>query len=137
MQAMISSRTLPRRIVDDIYANRVTAELFFSAPHHAIIGYDSDAAGHVSFIEDKGRGDVTDIREASEDMAAGALEFAARFHAICRSADFVPWPLDTVTPFLDLVTARDRDLSLLADIGNFDCWASTRNRVMRVRDYLP
>ncbi|MCW6511416.1 HAD family hydrolase [Lichenifustis flavocetrariae] len=137
MQAMITSKTLSRQVVDDIYLNRTMAELFFSAPHDAVIGYDADAAGHITFVEDRGRGDVTDTRQASEDMVAGAQEFAGRFREICRAADFVPWPLDTVTPFLDLVTARDRDLHLINDIQNFDCWGSTRNRVMRVRDYLP
>lgn len=137
MQAMISSRTLPHAVVADVYANRVAAELFFSAPHHAVIGYDSDVAGHVAFVEDQGRGDVTDTRQASDDMTAGALEFATRFHTICRDADFVPWPLDTVTPFLDLVTVRDRDLSLINEISNFDAWGSTAGKVMRVRDYLP
>lgn len=137
MQAMISQDTLPPSVVEAIYANRTMAELFFSAPHDAVIGYDVDATDQVMFLEDKGRGDVTDMRQPSLDMAAGAEEFASRFWDICESAGFAPWPIDTVTPFLDLVTARDRDLHLINDIQNFDCWGSTRNKVMRVRDYLP
>ena len=137
MRAMISQDTMPAAMVEAIYANRTMAELFFSAPHDAVIGYDTDSAGQIVFLEDKGRGDVTDMRQPSLDMTAGAEEFASRFREICDAAGFDPWPLDTVTPFIDLVTARDRDLRLINDIQNFDCWGSTRNKVMRVRDYLP
>jgi predicted HAD superfamily hydrolase len=136
MKAMVSEQTVSPELLGRIYANRVAAELLFSAPHDAVIGYDALPDGQVSVVTDRGRGKVTDLQEPAREITRGAEEFSNRFREICRSAGFEPWPLDTAWPFIEFVTNPDRAMLILGDVQNFDAWASTRNAVMRTRDYL-
>ncbi|MBC9177020.1 HAD family hydrolase [Pseudoroseomonas ludipueritiae] len=136
MKAMVSEQTVSSDLLDRIYANRVAAELLFSAPHDAVIGYDVQPDGTVSTVTDRGRGKVTSMQNAAREITRGVEEFGSRFREICRSAGFEPWPLDTTWPFIEFITHPERAMKALGDIQNFDAWASTRNSVMRTRDYL-
>lgn len=135
MQALVSTPHVSVDVLQKIYANRVLAELFFSAPHDAVIGYDDGPDGKVKVIEDHGRGPVTDTREAIIGIVEGMEAFSIAFNDLCRSAKFEPNPLDTAWPFINFLTDSQRDATLLADVQNFDAWGSTVNRVLRAKDY--
>jgi FMN phosphatase YigB (HAD superfamily) len=135
MEAMFSAANVPPPTLQRIYANRVAVELFFSAPHHAIIGYKTGANGEVVAVEDAGRGDVGDLMRIATELGQGIEAFAGRFRAICQAAAFSPTPEDTAWPLIDFVIRDMAAIPALTHVKNFDAWASSRNRVMMLTDY--
>jgi FMN phosphatase YigB (HAD superfamily) len=136
MRALYAADTLPEDRLRAIYDNRLAIELFFSAPHDAVIGYARTPDGTVAPVTDAGRVPEPGLAAIASEMAAGMEAFAARFEAFCREIGFVREPAGTAWPLVDYVASPDAG-AMLAGIKNFDAWGSTRNRDLRAEDYRP
>jgi FMN phosphatase YigB (HAD superfamily) len=137
MRAMFSKDNLPDDVLRQIYAKRVAVELLFSAPHDAVIGYETIADRSVRPIEDPGRGgSVGDLAAVVREILRGVEDFSAGFRNVCKRIDHRPDPLEVARTLLALVgPAAAPTLSILAGIGNFDAWGSSRRRHLSIRDY--
>jgi len=135
MKALVGSGTVPPEQLAAIYANRVGIEFFFSAPHHAVIGYDPGPEG-VAPVEDPGRADPGDILGMSPQVLRGVLAFERHFASARQELALPPDPLGCAAALLDFAAdgswARE---PALAEVRNFDAWGSSRNRTMRLTDY--
>jgi FMN phosphatase YigB (HAD superfamily) len=137
LKALISTASVPIDTIERVYANRVAVELFFSAPHYPVIGYERTSDGQVRIIEDAGRSRINDWPGTSAELIRGIEDFSERFSLTCRAADYRPNPLDTVSPLTDFVTSiNEKTVKVFSSMSNFDAWASSRNRNMEFADYV-
>ncbi|KWF29273.1 hydrolase [Burkholderia pseudomultivorans] len=137
MSALLSRASIDPARLAKVYANRVAVELFFSAPHDAVIGYETSSDGNVNAIEDPGRVPMPKQREISSEIAAGMLMFYRHFRTARGLLSLKRDALDTVAPLVHYVEHIDEaSLDLLASVENFDAWASTRNSRMILTSYI-
>ncbi|KXU91583.1 hydrolase [Caballeronia megalochromosomata] len=137
MNSLLSRESVGAGAVEQVYANRVAVELFFSAPHAAVIGYDFDASGRVQAVEDLGRGSTAGLLATAETILRGIERYGAYASALYRSVGVDPVPLEVVRPLLDFARSPSPEArKLLSKVTNFDAWASSRNRAMRLDEYL-
>ncbi|MFM0324049.1 HAD family hydrolase [Caballeronia glebae] len=137
MDSLLSARSLGKAAVERVYANRVAVELFFSAPHAAIIGYEFDAAHRVHAVEDPGRGNTEGLSTTVDAILRGIERYGAYASELFRTVGVVPEPLEVVKPLLSFVQSPPTEArELLSKVTNFDAWASSRNRAMRLDEYL-
>jgi predicted HAD superfamily hydrolase len=137
MDALLSSESIARERVERVYANRVAIELFFSAPHDAVIGYEPSDRGPVGVLEDPGRVPFRSHAQISQQIVDGIERFAEKYGDLCRAIGLVPDPLSTALPVVNFVETIDaKTMELLASIDNFDAWASTRNNKMSMSSYI-
>ncbi|WP_221623361.1 hydrolase [Burkholderia sp. Bp9143] len=137
MSALLSRTSFDPARLANVYANRVAVELFFSAPHDAVIGYEPGIGEPVRAIEDPGRIPMADHRDISQQIIDGMLAFGRHFRAMKASLSLRDDPLDTVAPLVHFVEhIDDTTAELFAQIDNFDAWASTRNQRVTLMSYL-
>ena len=135
MKALVGPESVSPERLAAIYANRVGIEFFFSAPHHAVIGYAPRADG-VAPVEDPGRADPGEILALPEQVLRGVLNFEHRFAAARQELGLPPDPLGCAEALLDFAADGSWARSpTLAGVKNFDAWGSSRNRTMRLIDY--
>ncbi len=135
MQAMITSESVPASVVKKVYDNRVAVEMFFSAPHHTIIGYEP-YVNEVRPVEDRGRGDVGNLLEIVDNLCKGAIVFAGQYYDVRSKIQLKATPLEIAWPMIEFVSTSDWHRAVaLEHVKNFDAWASTRNRDMRLAEY--
>lgn len=137
MDALLSSDSIGRERLVSVYANRVAIELFFSAPHDAVIGYQDVVGGDVEIVEDPGRMEVQGLSRISMEIVDGIEQFAREFRRLCAEIGHIADPLATALPIVDFVESIDTQTrALLASVENFDAWGSTRNQRMALTAYL-
>lgn len=137
MRALLSSGSISAGVLEKVYANRVVAEILFSAPHGSIIGYERRADGGVVPLEDAGRREGGEFARISGEIVRGAEDFWDGFRETAAAARFTPDPLDLCTPLVDLLTGMDDQMAgLLAGVKNFDTWAMSRHRDRSLREYI-
>ncbi|WP_278367029.1 hydrolase [Acetobacter orientalis] len=137
MDALLSRESIGLERVTAVYTNRVAVELFFSAPHDAVIGYQDFIGKDVGIIEDPGRIAIDGHAQISTEITDGIEQFALTFRNLCNEIDFIADPLATALPVIDFVesiSVETRDL--LASVENFDAWGSTRNQRVALTTYL-
>ncbi|WP_250465456.1 hydrolase [Caballeronia sp. GAFFF2] len=137
MESLLSASSVGTAAVERLYANRVAVELFFSAPHAAIIGYEFGAGRRVHAVEDPGRGSTAGLSSTADAISSGIERYGAYASALYQRVGVTPEPLEVVKPLLDFVQAPSAETrKLLSSVTNFDAWASSRNRAMRLDEYL-
>lgn len=137
MDALLSENSIGLERITNVYANRVAVELFFSAPHDAVIGYQDRVGKDVEIIEDPGRIKIDEHAGISTEVTKGIEQFAQTFRHLCTDIDLVADPLATVLPLVNFVeTIDDSTRNLLASVENFDSWGSTRNQRVGLATYL-
>lgn len=136
MTAMISAPLVSEETIANLYANRVVAEVFFSAPHDTVIGLRPSAEGVVP-INDRGRAEVDVLPEKVLEIIQSEELFADRFRRARSRLGLSTSPLNMVQPFIEFISqgkwTQHRDLT---QIRNFDAWASSRNRDQLMADYV-
>jgi len=136
MTALVAPPLVSTETLTKMYLNRVVAEVFFSAPHHSIVGL-VPAEGGVTAVEDAGRGQGASLTPKVMEIVAGIELFADAYRRLRSELGIVTNPAEVVGPFLQLIAGdRWRDYAELAGIRNFDAWASSRNRDMLITDYV-
>ena len=134
MFAMFESDNADASLIDTIYENRVAVELFFSAPHDSIIGYDAITSEPVG---DKGRGLQSDISQSVRDICDGALLFSLSYQQLCQKLSFELTPHELTLGMLNLVQNNNwKKFSAITEVSNFDAWGSSRLKSLCVKDYL-
>jgi len=137
MDALLSARSIGPRLAEKVYASRVAVELFFSAPHHAVIGYKFDAAGRVEVVEDQGRGATHGLSRISTAISNGVEVYGAYASELFQRVSIDPTPEEVVKPLLGFVeNLPPHARRLLHSVSNFDAWASSRNRDVSLTEYL-
>ncbi|AEJ00315.1 Haloacid dehalogenase domain protein hydrolase [Nitrosomonas sp. Is79A3] len=136
MAAMVSAATTSVATISSIYANRVTVELFFSAPHHSVIGLQVGQNG-VEPVLDAGRGNTSDLLRIAQEVGQGVEAFSEHYCALQQRLDFRASPLQIAWPLIGLVTEKQgHPHPLLAQVKNFDAWGSSRNHELTLASYL-
>ncbi|MDR5831976.1 hydrolase [Caballeronia sp. LP006] len=137
MDALFSNASIGASRVTRVYENRVAVELFFSAPHDAVIGYQPSFNGSVGVIEDPGRSAVDHHAQVSIEIGNAIADFDQGYRALCRTIGVKPDPLATAIPLADFVERIDQDaLRLLSSVENFDAWGSSRNQRVALSTYI-
>jgi FMN phosphatase YigB (HAD superfamily) len=137
MDSLLSRESVGARTLERVYANRVAVELFFSAPHHAVIGYAFDASGVMRIVEDRGRGQTEGLSDISASVLKGIEQYGAYASELLRRIELDVAPEEFIEPLLRFVENPPPAARRLLDtVTNFDAWASSRNRSMRAGEYL-
>lgn len=137
MSAMVSTTTTSAATVASIYAHRVAVELFFSAPHHSVIGLQLGQAG-VEAVLDGGRGNTGSMLGIAKEVNQGIEAFFEHFNLLQQRLDVRASPLQIAWPLIELVTEEpERVRQLLGKVRNFDAWGSSRNHELVLANYLP
>jgi hypothetical protein len=127
MAAMVNSKVTSVGTIASIYANRVAVELFFSAPHHSVIGLQLGSNG-VEPVMDAGRGNAGGLPTIAEEVGQGIEAFAEHYGALQTRLGLKFSPLQTAWPLIEFVTEDcERVSRLLAQVKCFDAWGSSRN----------
>ncbi|WKN23566.1 HAD family hydrolase [Azotobacter vinelandii] len=137
MSAMVTAANTSIATISSIYANRVAVELFFSAPHHSVIGLQVGAKG-VESVMDCGRGNTGNVQQIAQKVSKGIALYAEQYAAIQRRLNFKASPMQIAFPLIELIAHEDKAArDLLNKVKNFDAWGSSRNHELRLTDYLP
>lgn len=136
MSAMVTTATTSAGTVASMYANRVAVELFFSAPHHSVIGLQIGANG-VEPVLDAGRGNTDGLLQIAEEVNRGMEVFAEQYGALQQRLGMQASPLQIAWPMIELVTEEQGSAhQLLGQVKNFDAWGSSCNHELALADYL-
>ncbi|MGZ8196631.1 MAG: hypothetical protein ACXWTH_13480, partial [Methylosarcina sp.] len=136
MSAMVSTDTTSAATVASLYANRVAVELFFSAPHHSVIGLKIGPKG-VEPVLDAGRGETDNLQQIAEEISHGIEAFAEQYDALQQRLNISISPLQVAWPLIELIAEEQGDAhQLLRQVKNFDAWGSSRNHELALADYL-
>lgn len=137
MDALLSRESIGLERVTAVYTNRVAVELFFSAPHDAVIGYQDFIGKDVGIIEDPGRIPIDGHARISMEITDGIEQFALTFRNLCKEIGLIADPLATALPVVDFIESIGAETrALLASVENFDAWGSTRNQRVALATYL-
>jgi len=127
MSAMVTANNTSEEIIKKIYKNRLIAELFFTAPHHSVIGLETMYGG-VEPVYDAGRGETHNLIVKAQEVVRGIESFAENLVALERRIGIPLSPVKDVWPLIDLIVGRGCAYQdLLETIANFDAWGSSRN----------
>jgi FMN phosphatase YigB (HAD superfamily) len=135
MTAMVDAASTSAATVASVYANRVAAELFFSAPHSSVIGL-RDGKDGVEAVLDEGRGDTSALAGIAQEVSDGVLAYAQHYLPLRRRLDVRATPLQTAWPLIELLTESGSPAhQLLGQVKSFDAWGSSRNHQLSLSDY--
>lgn len=136
MSALFSVDSVSPEVIADIYKNRVTIEMFFSAPHNTVIGLESTPSGVVA-IEDPGRGTGDKILASVDELVEGGKLFFEAYESLLQTMDF---PFDCVaiaSPMIEFATNNSwHQSAIFSEMDNFDTWASSENKKLNLSDYV-
>lgn len=136
MKALINNQSVSERVVDKIYENRVAVELFFSAPHDTIIGYNP-VGNKVEAVCDVGRAKAKNHNEIISALNNGMDVFNDVFPPFLQRLGIKLSALQMAQPMIDLVTNDSwRNHFLFKQVENFDSWGSSRNQTIKFADYF-
>jgi predicted HAD superfamily hydrolase len=134
MHAMYEAENSNPALIDTIYENRVAVELFFSAPHDSIIGYDALTSTPVS---DCGRGVVDDLSHSVSEICDGSLLFVQKYKNLATRLKVELSAHELTMGILNLVIDNKwRKFSRITSISNFDAWGSSRLKSLCAQDYV-
>lgn len=136
MSAMVTAGNTSKETISRIYANRVVVELFFSAPHHSVIGLQLGPDGVVVPVFDPGRGQIDELSLIAEEIVKGVERFTEHYDELKKCLCFFLTPLQTVWPMIELVSSEGvKTNGILKNINNFDAWGSSRNHKLVLTNY--
>lgn len=138
MRAMFDGSSLDSKRLRQLYNHRVSIELLFSAPHHAVIGYETGSNGTVAPVEDPGRGSGEGATKAVLEIQRGMSDFEALYHKACVDIGHKPNAMEVALQVFELIDSYERVGNPALDgIGNFDAWGSSRKLNLTARSYMP
>jgi predicted HAD superfamily hydrolase len=138
MRAMFSSATHDAEFINRIYANRSIVELFFSAPHHTVIGWQADQKnGQTEPVFDAGRGgSPAGLAHITHEISAAAEDFVTCYQAMTTRIGAGLSPSELAQALLHLTVYEDAQCrTFSARIVNFDTWSSSANHSMGLMTY--
>lgn len=138
MRAMFSSATHDADFIRRIYANRSIVELFFSAPHHTVIGWQLDhKTGQTCPVLDAGRGgSPADLAQITHEISSAAEDFVTYYQAMTERLGAGLLPIELAQTLLQLTVHEEAQCQAFsARIINFDTWSSSVNHGMELITY--
>ncbi|WP_146001010.1 HAD family hydrolase [Chimaeribacter californicus] len=136
MKALVNASAAPASMIDSIYENRMAAELFFSAPHNTIIGYQP-VGQRVVPIDDPGRAKAKDHNQINARLNQGVDIFMEDYPAFEKRMEVTLSPWQLAQPLIELVSNdKWRAHELFRMVENFDSWGSSRNQTVKFEDYF-
>lgn len=136
MSAMVTAEHTSKATIDMLYKNRVAVELFFSAPHPSVIGWQIDGQ-IIAPVMDAGRGDVKDLSSTASAIVRGIDAFAQHHAELQGRLGIALPPLQMAWPMIELALGENESArKLIGKIQNFDAWSSSRHHQLRLKDYL-
>lgn len=118
-----------------LYKNRTLVELFFSAPHQAIIGLEKHK-DQIIAVEDSGRSPDQRFPAITSEIIEGSLMFVAEFRKLSQSLNFQPTAQSLAWHLNHYATSQQwMKHPELRQLKNFDAWGSSRNRNQHFSDY--
>lgn len=136
MSAMVTAANTSGATIASIYANRVAVELFFSAPHHSVIGLQF-AKGRVEPVLDAGRGNTDELMVISNEICQGIMHFSEHYSELKKRLALQTSPLQISWPLIELVMSeKGSAYKKLGRIRNFDAWGSSSNHELVLLNYL-
>jgi predicted HAD superfamily hydrolase len=136
MAALVSSSSVSGGVIDQIYANRVAVEFFFSAPHNTIIGLAPSKNGVVA-VEDPRRPASGTLSQNITEIVSGVELFSQSYEQMRKRTGLRTSPIDVVWPLIEFSTSDWNSNKLLSSVQNFDAWASSYNRNVGLAEYKP
>jgi len=139
MRAMFSSATHDAEFINRVYANRSIVELFFSAPHHTVIGWQADQkTGQTEPVLDAGRGGSPDaLAQITHEISTAAEDFVECYQAMTTQLGAGLSPSELAQALLHLTVHEDAQCrAFSARIVNFDTWSSSVNHGMELITYV-
>ncbi|GAB3394568.1 HAD family hydrolase [Azotobacter armeniacus] len=135
MSAMVTAANTSTATIAEIYASRVAVELFFTAPHHSVIGLRVGPKG-IEPVLDAGRGNVESLHVIAEALNQGGEDFVKSYGKLQQRLDIQMSPLQLAWPLIELITEASGDAhELLRQVKNFDAWGSSRNHELKLSGY--
>lgn len=135
MAALLTADNTAARTLDTVYRNRVAIELFFSAPHASVIGWQIGAAG-VEPVLDPGRGSAHHLSDCAEGIVRGIEAYAAHHVAEHQRLGLSLGPQQLAWPLVELALGQHEAARQRIDsLKNFDTWSSSRHHQMGLNDY--
>lgn len=136
MTALLTVDNTAARTIDDVYRNRVAIELFFSAPHASVIGWQSGVAG-IEPVLDPGRGCVRQLIDCADGVVRGIEAYAIHHAAEYLRLGLFLSPQQLAWPLVELALGKHEAARRHIDsIKNFDTWSSSRHHQIGLNDYL-
>ncbi len=138
MRAMFSSATHDAELINRIYANRSIVELFFSAPHHTVIGWQADQkSGQTEPVFDAGRGgSPVGLAHITQEISAAAEHFVECYQAMTTRLGTGLSPSELAQALLHLTVHEEAQCRAFSSrIINFDTWSSSANHSMGLMTY--
>lgn len=136
MKALVDSSSAGTERMAKLYERRVGIELMFSAPHEAIIGYETNSDSKVRIIEDLGRGaDHLELREVVRELQRGMLGFADSYKVVSDRLHYRARAGELAQAALDFAHMPVEYCDVLYVLKNSDAWGSSRNLSMTIGHY--
>lgn len=124
---------LPPDAIERVFEQRVLFEMFFSAPHDSVVGYDLGDDGEIRFIEDTGRGADPRATDIAAELGRGIEAFVGEAGPFFQTLPTQPGVSALAMPLVHLATSpTPEDAEVLGDTWNFDAWGSSAH----FRSYL-
>ena len=138
MVGMYSRANLNEDEMARLYNQRSIIELFFSAPHPTIIGWQIQAHSlHVESVMDSGRGGSPEQMQAvSQSIIHAAEHFSACYRSMSETLGAELTPQELTIPLLHLAMHDIEQCHAFAQhIINFDTWSSSTNQRTNLASY--
>ena len=136
MEGMSSAQSVGIKTLNEIYKNRVTLEAFFSATYDSVIGLQTHQSKVLPVFGD-GRGEKGESVEKVKEINEGGFYFAQKYRelsthlAFSLSTDEQHWFLIDFA-----ISGRWNGISHFSEMNNFDTWASTKNKIKSLLEYV-
>ena len=95
---MFDSKTMPGSKISAIYHKRVTVELFFSAPHHTVIGLEVGPNRRIQPVLDPGRGQAPQNLEVIQQICQGIDAYLVQSEELFNRLDLDLSPAEIAAP---------------------------------------
>ncbi len=137
MRSMYSAANLGIDRLHRLYANRAIVELFFSAPHPTVIGWQMTRDEKIEPIFDKGRGgSPDDLMMTCQQILLGAEHFSSCYASMSTQAGVELSEEELTRPLLHLATDAPAEARMFASrVVNFDTWSSSANLATNLMTY--
>lgn len=138
MSSFLTEPFVPKDTIRRIYDNRVGFELFFSAPHQSVIGYDILSNREVSAIHDDRNEHSCNIESFYLELAKGMEVFAESYENLRNRLHISTDPYDLARLLVDFIIKEDWTAQgEISSLKNFDGWSFTHNVDVSLTHYLP
>lgn len=128
MRSYVHSNGFSEKVVHELYRRRQVIEVFFSAPHNAVIGFDVSDDRKLRVIEEPDSEFTRRNQEISRNILGGMKQFVKLFAHEKQKHGMAIEHVNLMKIFIEFILRDEiRNYDLLRKIRNFDGWGKSRN----------